>query len=50
MYWTYSDAIIFYPEFNDTLDEKLLSNYKRIIFSDYTFNEYILFQKKLHII
>ena len=39
MYWTHTDTIIFYPEFNDTLDAKLLGNYKKIIFSNYAFNE-----------
>ena len=39
MYWTCTDTIIFYPEFNHELDVKLLSNYKKIIFSDHAFNE-----------
>lgn len=39
MYWTNADTIVFYPEFNDILDIKLLSEYKKIIFSDYIFNE-----------
>ena len=38
-YWTYEDAIIFYPKFNDKLDANMLSNYKKIIFSNYKFNE-----------
>ena len=38
MYWIYEDAIIFYQEFNNKLDVKLLCNYKKIIFSNYKFN------------
>ena len=40
MYWTIKDVIVFYPEFNDKLDDKLLCDYKKIIFSNYVFNNY----------
>jgi len=29
------DIIIFSPEFNDKINKELLSNYKKVIFSDY---------------
>ncbi len=40
MYLTYKDAIFFYPDFNDTLDYTLLSNYKEVIFSNFIFDEF----------
>ena len=39
MYLTCEDAIVFYPEFNNKLYFQLLYNYKKIIFSEYSFNE-----------
>ena len=33
------DTIIFYPKFNDELYVELLRNYKKIIFSNFAFNE-----------
>ena len=38
---TNEDTIIFYLEFNKPLESKLLSNYKKIIFSDYELNDNI---------
>ena len=32
---TYEDTIIFSPDFNKELESELLSNYKKIIFSNY---------------
>jgi len=43
-YITKEDTIIFSPEWNGPLDIKLLSNYKKIIFSDYELNDN-LFEK-----
>jgi len=34
-YISYHDTIIFSPEFNKSLDSELLTNYKKIIFSNY---------------
>ena len=34
-----SDTIIFAPEFNDELDINLITNYTKLIFSDYKLNE-----------
>ncbi len=33
------DTIIFNPEFNDELDIELISNYTKLIFSDYVLDE-----------
>ena len=39
MYITISDTIIFDPEYNDPLDINLISQYKKIIFSDYQLSD-----------
>ena len=40
MNWiTNTDTIIFDSEFNEKLDINLISNYRKIIFSDYELNE-----------
>ena len=43
-YITNKDTIIFSPEWNNPLDIELLSNYKKLIFSNYELN-YNLFEK-----
>ena len=43
-YITKEDTIIFSPEWNGPLDIELLSNYKKLIFSNYELN-YNLFEK-----
>ena len=39
MYITISDTIIFEPEYNEPLDINLISQYKKIIFSNYQLSE-----------
>jgi hypothetical protein len=34
-YWLYDDYLIFKPSFNKQLNNKLLSSYNKIIFSNY---------------
>ena len=38
-YITKDNTIIYAPSFNDELDNELLNNYKKIIFSDYNLND-----------
>ena len=38
-YITNEDTIIFSPEFDDLLDIELISNYKKLIFSNYILND-----------